>query len=89
LILRRETHLDQLADKFREERVQRVIEPILYAEEKPENILDDDILYVRDLGLIGLNDLTISNPIYVSTHKLSGGHYPNFILKYYKKLSKI
>ena len=25
----------------------------------------------------------------VSTHKLSGGHYPNFILIYYKKLSKI
>ena len=64
LILRRETHLDQLADKLREERVQRVIEPILYAEEKPKNILDDDILYVRDLGLISLNNLEISNPIY-------------------------
>ncbi|ETR69564.1 MAG: hypothetical protein OMM_03857 [Candidatus Magnetoglobus multicellularis str. Araruama] len=64
LILRRETHLDQLADKLREERVQRVIEPILYAEEKPKNILDDDILYVRDLGLINLNALEISNPIY-------------------------
>jgi len=53
-----------LADKLREERVQRVIEPILYAEEKPKNILDDDILYVRDLGIISLNDLEISNPIY-------------------------
>ena len=29
LILRRETHLDQLADKLQEERVQRVIEPLL------------------------------------------------------------
>jgi len=64
LISRRETHLDQLADKLREKRVQRVIEPILYAEEKPKNILDDDILYVRDLGLINLYDLEISNPIY-------------------------
>lgn len=29
LILRRETHLDQLADKLQEERVRRVIEPVL------------------------------------------------------------
>jgi hypothetical protein len=64
LILRRETHLDQLADKLREERVQRVIEPIIYGEKEPKNILDDDILYVRDLGIISLNSLDISNPIY-------------------------
>jgi hypothetical protein len=29
LILRRETHLDQLTDKLQEERVRRVIEPLL------------------------------------------------------------
>ena len=29
LILRRETHLDQLADTLREPRVRRVIEPLL------------------------------------------------------------
>ena len=29
LILRRETHLDQLADKLQEERVRRVVEPLL------------------------------------------------------------
>lgn len=29
LIMRRETHLDQLTDKLKEERVRRIIEPIL------------------------------------------------------------
>ncbi|MCF8167216.1 MAG: hypothetical protein K9K38_08185 [Rhodoferax sp.] len=35
LILRRDTHLDQLADKLREPRVKRVIEPMLQGEELP------------------------------------------------------
>ncbi len=50
LILRRETHLDQLTDKLREERVKRVIEPILSGEGDPNLIPTDDIDYVRDLG---------------------------------------
>ncbi|MBF0235443.1 MAG: ATP-binding protein [Desulfamplus sp.] len=65
LILRRETHLDQLADKLKEERVKRVIEPIIYGRESPKDLIDDDILYARDLGLISLEGgLHISNPIY-------------------------
>ena len=65
LILRRETHLDQLADKLQEERVRRVIGPLLAGEAAPENIPVDDIDYVRDLGLIGLGaPLAIANPIY-------------------------
>ena len=38
LILRRETHLDQLADKLREPRVRRVIEPMLAGETAPESL---------------------------------------------------
>ena len=65
LILRRETHLDQLADKLREERVQRVIEPLLASDDEPENIPVDDFDYVRDLGLIRADGfLAIANPIY-------------------------
>ena len=65
LILRRETHLDQLADKLREPRVQRVISPILNSEKLPAEILDDDIAYVCDLGLIvSQPQIRIANPIY-------------------------
>jgi len=65
LILRRETHLDQLADKLREERVQRVIGPILAGAETPENIPPDDIMYAEDLGLIKTKGkLRIANQLY-------------------------
>lgn len=47
LIIRRETHLDQLADKLGEDRVRRVIDPMLRGLEL--DIRRDDIEYVLDL----------------------------------------
>lgn len=63
LILRCDTHLDQLVHKLREPRVRRVIEPLLSGG-RPE-LRDDDIAYVRDLGLVTRQPpLAIANPIY-------------------------
>jgi hypothetical protein len=64
LIARRETHLDQLADKLQEERVQRVISPMLQGQDL--NVRLDDIQYVEDLGLIRKTKQgpVIANPIY-------------------------
>ncbi|MCP4111843.1 MAG: ATP-binding protein [Desulfobacteraceae bacterium] len=65
LIHRRDVHIDQLADKLQEERVRRVIEPILAGENEPEKIPTDDIRYVRDLGLIRTEgQIRIANRIY-------------------------
>ena len=65
LILRRETHLDQLTDKLQEERVQRVIEPLLDTMGDIDQIPVDDLDYVRDLGLIRREgEVSIANPIY-------------------------
>lgn len=64
LILRRETHLDQLADKLQENRVRRVIEPLLSGGDE-RDFSTRDLEYVRDLGLIAREDpLRIANPIY-------------------------
>ena len=64
LILRRETHLDILADKLREERVRRVIEPLLSGSEH-SRITDRAVEYARDLGLLAQDaPLRIANPIY-------------------------
>ena len=54
LILGRQTHLHQLADKLREERVRRVIEPVLSggAGSGADKARPDDVEYVRDLGLL-------------------------------------
>ena len=65
LILRRETHLDQLTDKLQEERVRRVVEPLLSGSESAEKITVDDLDYVRDLGLLRRQGpIAIANPIY-------------------------
>ena len=65
LILRRETHLDQLTDKLQEERVRRVIEPLLSGAGAAESIRPDDLQYVRDLGLVARDrPLRVANPIY-------------------------
>ncbi len=65
LILRRETHLDQLTDKLQEERVRRVVEPLLSGAESTEAIPQDDVEYVRDLGLLRRQGpIAIANPIY-------------------------
>lgn len=54
IIYRRDTHLDILIYKLQEPRVKRVIEPILAnSEEADEGLVpNDDVLYVRDMGLI-------------------------------------
>ncbi|MEA1050575.1 AAA-like domain-containing protein [Lamprobacter modestohalophilus] len=66
LILNRVTHLDQLADKLCEERVRRIIEPML-AGEALEQLPLSDIEYLTDLGLLrqrGGGGIEIANPIY-------------------------
>lgn len=65
LILRRETHLDQLTDKLKEERVKRVLTPLLVGSGDIKGIPDDDIDYAVDLGLIKRKpQLAIANRIY-------------------------
>jgi type II secretory pathway predicted ATPase ExeA len=67
LILRRDTHLDQLTDKLQEARIRRVIEPILSGKMINPTHRPDDVQYVRDLGLINVaqnGEISIANAIY-------------------------
>jgi AAA-like domain len=69
LILRRDTHLDQLADKLTEPRVARIVDTILSGESRfdPTDISNEDIQYVIDLGLVSQTEqgtAQIANPIY-------------------------
>lgn len=66
LIYSRTTHLDQLSDKLKEERVRLVIAPMLAGEGK-QQMNPDNVDYVVDLGLISRAQngaLTIANRIY-------------------------
>ena len=63
LIVRRVTHLDQLADKLREERVRRVILPMLAGSSR-EAWSVRDLEYVRDLGLVAHDyPVRMANPL--------------------------
>ena len=79
LVLSRATHLDQLAYKLMEERVRRVIEPIIQGVDA--NFNADDINYCLDLGLIRKEKgLQIANAIYreVIPRELSQNPQLNF-----------
>ena len=54
IIYRRDTHIDILIDKLREDRVRRVIQPILSGDGDVDDsiIPSDDVQYVEDMGLI-------------------------------------
>ena len=66
LIQRRDTHIDSLAKRLREPRIQAILEPML-AGQPLGDVPVDDIEFVLDLGLCRLDDtgsLVIANPIY-------------------------
>ena len=63
LILERRTHLDQLAHKLEEDRVRRVVGPILSGRDAQHHAAD--LQYARDLGLVAPDaPLRMANPIY-------------------------
>ena len=67
IIYRRDTHIDILIDKLREERVRRVIGPMLAGETDAEESImpQDDVQYVIDLGLVTSDKpRRIANAIY-------------------------
>ncbi len=67
LILGRVTHLDDLADKLREDRVRRVVAPMLTGDADRGSYADRnrDVEYAQDLGLLAQHDAKrIANPIY-------------------------
>ncbi|MCX7049619.1 MAG: ATP-binding protein [Candidatus Sumerlaeota bacterium] len=66
IILRRDTHIDSLMKLLKEERIQRIIEPVITGESGEIDALDDDYQYACDLGLVtSVGGVTRpANPIY-------------------------
>jgi hypothetical protein len=60
------THLDNLADKLHEPRVQGVVAPLLAGEELPLAVSQNDIAYCAQIGLVArdVQPVRIANPIY-------------------------
>jgi hypothetical protein len=66
IILERRTHIDSLLARLREDRVHRIIDPMIAGERASGEMIHDDFAYVRGLGLIRDYDgqYEVANPIY-------------------------
>jgi hypothetical protein len=66
IILDRRTHIDSLMARLREERVRKIIIPMLTGDRTGQDTLHEDFLYVLGLGLIRHigGRFAIANPIY-------------------------
>jgi hypothetical protein len=66
ILQERRTHIDSLLARLREDRVRRVLDPMIAGVTVPGGSLDDDLAYVAGLGLLRLEHggWIIANPIY-------------------------
>ncbi|MEM6320042.1 MAG: AAA-like domain-containing protein [Bacteroidota bacterium] len=66
IIIRRDTHIDSLLERLKEERVRKVMEPVITGEKNVIDFADDDTQYCADLGLIKISKGSIepANKIY-------------------------
>ena len=67
IIRRRDTHVDSLMDRLKEDRVRRVVEPVILGSDIFLSDMDEDYRYVIDLGLLKENErhaLVPSNAMY-------------------------
>jgi hypothetical protein len=66
LILSRATHIDSLAERLKDPKVKKVIQPILAGELDPTLAEGDEFRYCMDLGLVALvqGNPAIANPVY-------------------------
>ncbi|HEY3358527.1 MAG TPA: AAA family ATPase [Polyangia bacterium] len=65
LIVARQTHLDSLVARLMEPRVRGVLEPVIAGAIEAGDAYQDDLQFVRDLGLVATdNPVRIANPIY-------------------------
>ncbi|MCX7049600.1 MAG: ATP-binding protein [Candidatus Sumerlaeota bacterium] len=66
LILQRVTHIDSLMARLEEDRVRRILIPVILGEEMKIDYLHDDVQYVLDMGLLAIKhgQLAPANPIY-------------------------
>ena len=83
LILRRDTHIDSLVERLREERVRRIVEPVLLGDERDFDLLDDDCRYVLDLGILRADRrrLEPANPIYREVIVRTLNYSDQFVLR--------
>jgi len=83
IIIRRDVHIDSLIERLKDERVMRIMQPIILGENAIFDFANDDALYCLDLGLISIIDgeLKPSNKIYQEVIIRSLNYSTQFMLQ--------
>ncbi len=86
LIRARGTHVDSLMERLKEERVRRIVEPVIMGENRFFEDADNDLQYVLDLGLLREDRgvLAPANPMYseIILRYLSSAEQKQFLSAY-------
>ena len=66
LVRRRDTHFDSLLERLKEPRIRSVVEPVILGEDRSFDLIQDDCVYVQDLGILKDTGGTLvpANPMY-------------------------
>ena len=66
IIQERRTHIDSLIARLGEDRIRKIIEPMLVGDQTGADVLNDDFAYVMSLGLVRMHrgQFELANPIY-------------------------
>jgi hypothetical protein len=100
IVLARGTHFDSLMERLKEERVRKIIQPLILGEEFAIDKSSDNFLYTRDLGLIKdcKGKTEPANPIYAElivrtlnwdAQEAIKAKYEDYELPHYLKSGKI
>ena len=91
LIVDRRSHVDSLQARLREDRVRRILDPMLAGGRAESDDLDGDLSYVLDMGLISKQDgrYHVANPIYGEfipwalsyNHQMQIAHKPEWYMR--------
>lgn len=89
IIRRRDTHVDSLMERLKEDRVRKVVEPVILGKDSFSSGFNDDYRYVIDLGLLKENEsqaLVPANPMYaeIIIRYLTGAEQKRFYEGYGK-----
>ncbi|MBR1836912.1 MAG: ATP-binding protein [Kiritimatiellae bacterium] len=94
IVRARGTHVDSLMERLKEERVRRVVEPVILGSERGAAMNDDDYRYVIDLGLLRENEnhmLVPGNAMYAEimlrylSHDEQAGFYARYTKPFWLK----
>jgi hypothetical protein len=84
LIQRKEMHLNNLVGRLKEPGVKKILVPMLNSDDLPQNVTEEEVRYLCDLGIVRVIDkeISIANGIYNETIPRSLIYQTQLLIRY-------